>query len=208
MKSAITCVVLAVVCVQPAAFAQQAGENINVLPVVVPVDENNDGFVDNPDWYLQGDGFLQRQVEPTIAASTRNPDHLLSFFVDYRAVDVADDIGLGETVTQTAMAQTARAVLLEPSGLAVPVIGIADLPPIAAAEAWIGMSRSYDGGLTWSGAFLPGAPFDTGSPLSTPVDGLEAASDPALVAGPCGKFYPAFRTSTSPTAVTPSSTRA
>ncbi len=38
---------------------------------------------------LKGDGYLQRQVEPTIAASTLNPDHLLAFFNDYRAVDMA-----------------------------------------------------------------------------------------------------------------------
>ncbi len=67
------------------------------------------------------------------------------------------------------------------------------MPPIAASEAWVGMSRSYDGGLTWSGGFLPGAPFD-GSSASTasPVYGLQAATDPVLAPGPCGKFYLVF----------------
>ena len=72
------------------AFAQYAGNNIPVLPVVSPADEPDD-------WWILGDGFLQRQVEPTIAASTLNPDHLLAFFNDYRAIDAAEgDVGLGE----------------------------------------------------------------------------------------------------------------
>jgi len=54
------------------ALAQQANQNINVLPVVPQQDEFDD------EWFKLGDGFLQRQVEPTIAVSTRNPDHLLN----------------------------------------------------------------------------------------------------------------------------------
>ncbi len=55
------------------------------------------------------------------------------------------------------------------------------------------MSRSYDGGLTWSGAFLPGAPFDQSpASLASPVYGLQAATDPVLAPGPCGKFYVVF----------------
>ncbi len=88
----------------------------------------------------QGDGYLQRQVEPTIAVSTRNPDHLLAFFVDYRAVDIADDIGLGEE-TQT-LAITAKAVNLMLAGLvSLPDSRFLEAPPIAAAEAWVGGSR-------------------------------------------------------------------
>src|ERR1044071_2159046 len=55
--------------------AQQAGENINVRPV----------HGADP---LRGDAYLQRQVEPSLAVSTRNPQHLIAFFNDYRAVDV------------------------------------------------------------------------------------------------------------------------
>ena len=45
-----------------------------------------------------GDPFLQRQNEPSIAASTRNPLHLLAGANDYRTVDLpglpdADEIG-------------------------------------------------------------------------------------------------------------------
>ena len=43
------------------------------------------------------------------------------------------------------------------------------------------MSRSYDGGLTWSGAFLPGGPFDASpASLAAPVYGLQAATDPVV----------------------------
>ena len=71
------------------ATAQQANQNINVLPVIQQEDASDN------EWFKLGDGFLQRQVEPTIAVSTRNPDHLLAFFNDYRAVDVPDDEGEG-----------------------------------------------------------------------------------------------------------------
>ena len=97
-------VIVALACVlfaTPAALAQQAGENINVLPVVLPQDSPDD-------WFVVGDGFLQRQVEPTIAASTRNPDHLVAFFNDYRAVDIPDDAGLGEAETMIAVLSIVR----------------------------------------------------------------------------------------------------
>ena len=37
--------------------AQQASQNIPVLPVITEADDDL--------WYLKGDGYLQRQVEPT-----------------------------------------------------------------------------------------------------------------------------------------------
>ncbi|HSN54613.1 MAG TPA: sialidase family protein, partial [Candidatus Sulfomarinibacteraceae bacterium] len=183
MRRVITIVAALLAGVCPFAAAQQAGENINVLPVVLP-DQAPD------DWFLIGDGYLQRQVEPTIAASTRNPDHLLAFFNDYRAVDIDDDIGLGETESLAVLFNTARTVLMASLWLDLPRIHVM---PTAAAEAWVGMSRSYDGGLTWSGAFLPGAPFDTSTTSTTsPVWGLQAATDPVVAPGPCGKFYVVF----------------
>ncbi len=55
------------------------------------------------------------------------------------------------------------------------------------------MSRSYDGGLTWAGGFLPGADFDdSAASLASPVYGLEAATDPVLAPAPCGYFYVVF----------------
>ena len=69
--------------------AAQTKTNVNVLPAYInPAD---------PDAYLKGDQYMQRQVEPTYMVSTRNPDHHIVFFNDYRAVDVVvADTGLGE----------------------------------------------------------------------------------------------------------------
>ncbi len=165
-------------------LAQQANDNVSVLPVVVdPAD---------PDAHLKGDLYLQRQVEPALAASTRNPEHLLAFFNDYRAVDVPDDPGLGTTLNVARAYDTARTVAAF-LGLQLPRLPLPLPETVAAAEAWVGMSRSYDGGLTWSGALLPGAPFDTSpASLAAPVHGLEAATDPVLAPAPCGMFYLGF----------------
>ena len=53
--------------------AQIAGRNVNM--------------VSGTEW-PGGDPFLQRQNEPSIAASTRNPLHLVAGSNDYRSVDV------------------------------------------------------------------------------------------------------------------------
>jgi len=177
--------------------AQQAGVNIPVLPVVTPSEAPED-------WWTLGDGFLQRQVEPTIAASTLNPDHLLAFFNDYRAIDAAEgDVGLGEGELATTLGALtlARLLLPPPAASTLPHIPFFEMPPTAATEAWIGGSRSYDGGLTWSGFYVPGATWadpddpNASDPLvsqQAPIYGMEAATDPVLAPGPCGTFYLAF----------------
>lgn len=58
-------------------FAQVAGNNSNVVAGI------GDQYV--------GDRFLQRQNEPNIAISTRNPDHWVAAFNDYSTVDFAGD---------------------------------------------------------------------------------------------------------------------
>src|SRR5437899_7007319 len=123
--------------------AQRAGDNINVLPIVAG----------DP---LKGDLYLQRQVEPTIVVSTRNPNHLAAFYIDYRTVDIANDVNVGEDGPQTA--SSAWSTL---KGWLARLVGNPSTSrpaPLAAApgEANIGYSRSRDGGLTWSGALLPG----------------------------------------------------
>ncbi len=187
MGRALACAVMLSLCLNALVEAQKAGSNTNVLPVLVnPAD---------PNAYLRGDLYLQRQVEPSIAASTRNPQTILAFFNDYRAVDIAADKGLGEDRNPAGglLAWLAPVKQLLAKAFRRPAPQPRAAAPTAAAEAWVGYSRSYDGGLTWSGGFLPGAPFD-GSPASTasPVYGLEAATDPVISAAPCGRFYVVF----------------
>ncbi len=57
----------------PALSAQSVGRNVNMVSGVT---------------WPDGDPFLQRQNEPSLAASTRNPQHLLAGSNDYRSVDL------------------------------------------------------------------------------------------------------------------------
>src|SRR6059058_5312727 len=52
-----------------------------------PIAGKNVNMVSGMDW-TDGDPFLQRQNEPSIAVSTRNTLHLLAAANDYRAVDL------------------------------------------------------------------------------------------------------------------------
>lgn len=65
-------VVLALLC-SAVVFAQVAGQNINM--------------VSGTTWPA-GDPYLQRQNEPSMAVSSRNPEHLLGGANDYRTVDI------------------------------------------------------------------------------------------------------------------------
>jgi len=169
--------VLLAITLSATAWAQQAGENINVLPV----------FGADP---IRGDAYLQRQVEPALGVSTRNAQHLLAFFNDYRAVDVPGDFGVGENVASRTLGAI-KALWARITGRPSPRGKPAEAE--AAAEAWIGMSRSYDGGLTWSGSFLPGFKLDTSpASVSSPIYGLDAATDPVVASAPCGIIYLGF----------------
>ncbi len=67
----------------PSATAQVAGQNVNM--------------VSGTKWPT-GDPFLQRQNEPSMAVSTRNPLHILAGANDYRSVDLEQVLsGGGET---------------------------------------------------------------------------------------------------------------
>src|SRR5579872_78657 len=57
-------------------------------------------------------------------------------------------------------------------------------------DAWLGVYKSFDGGLTWQSTLLPGFPLD-GSPegLASPIHGRQAAADPLVRAGSNGLFF-------------------
>src|SRR5579864_5864971 len=99
---------LGLACV-PAAWAQgpTPGQNVNM--------------VSGTKW-PGGDPFLERQDEPSIAVSTRNPLHLLAGANDYRTVDLnLPEVQPGDTsLTNT------------PTG-----------------EPWVGQYISTDGGARW-----------------------------------------------------------
>src|SRR5262245_60410253 len=59
-----------------------------------------------------------------------------------------------------------------------------------AADAWVGLFKSVDGGETWKSTLLPGFPQDV-SPagLVSPIKGREGATDPVVRAGTNGLFY-------------------
>ena len=104
-----------------------------------------------------GDPYLQRQNEPSIAVSTRNPQHLLAGANDYRTVNLNSDTTPGQSV---------------------------------AADAWLGVFKSFDGSATWISNLLPGYPGDNSSAgLASPLNGLTTGSDPTVRSAPAGLFY-------------------
>jgi hypothetical protein len=113
--------------------------------------------------FLTGDPYLQRQNEPSVAVSTRNPLHLLAGANDYRTVDM-------EIVSE------------ELPGVQQ---GVANAP-----DAWLGLFKSFDGGESWTSKLLPGSLVDASmESLSSPIHGYEAAADPVVRAGANGLFF-------------------
>ncbi len=110
-----------------------------------------------------GDPFLERQDEPSLAISTRNPLHLLAGANDYRTVDLnLPEIDPGEPHLANA-----------PTG-----------------EPWVGQYVSIDGGAHWQSTLLPGYPQDTSARgMSSPLHGFTTAADPVIAAGTNGMFY-------------------
>jgi len=108
-----------------------------------------------------GDPWLQRQNEPSIAASTRNPMHLLAGANDYRTIDL-------------------------PDGLQLPGIEAA----ANAHDAWVGVYESFDGGQSWITTLLPGYLQDISSEGQfSPLKAYQTACDPIVRAGANGLFY-------------------
>ncbi len=123
------------------------GRNVNMVSGTSPAD---------------GDPYLQRQNEPSIAVSTRNSLHLLAGSNDYRLVDVPQSEG--------------------------PLPGIPE--GAAAGDAWLGVFWSLNGGASWKNTLLPGDPFGYSTfGANSPLFGFGAASDPTVRAGSNGMFY-------------------
>lgn len=112
-----------------------------------------------------GDPWLQRQNEPSIAVSSRNPMHLFAAANDYRTIDMPDDYE------------------------------VRGIPGVAAGrDAWIGIFQSFDGGESWVSMLLPGFPQDasqgaSNEGLASPIYGFDTACDPRVCAGAEGLFY-------------------
>jgi len=112
--------------------------------------------------FPDGDPYLQRQNEPSIAISTRNPCHLVAGANDYRSVDIPFD----DTP-------------LPPNGE--PNISLA-------GDAWLGLFKSFDCGSKWQSTMLPGYPQDV-SGKAPELKGYVAGADPTVRAGSNGLFY-------------------
>ena len=109
-----------------------------------------------------GDPSMQRQNEPSIAVSTRNPCHLLAGANDYRIVKDPDPFSLP------------------------------DPSPGMAADAWLSVLKSFDCGASWKSTLMPGYPDDLrpeGQAAATPLRGYQAGADPTVRAGTNGLLY-------------------
>ncbi len=177
-----------IVAVQAAPSAQtSSGPAVTVTP--------NVNVLRNVSDPLLGDAYLQRQTEPVVAISTRNPDHIMVAANDYRTVDIATDQGIGQVFTQLirSVSRTAEKLWARITGRSEGA-GEAEEEEReraeAGTEAWIGVYITNDRGRNWTNAWMPGYPQDTSEAgKSSPAYGRQAASDPVLVAAPAGRFY-------------------
>ncbi len=140
-------VLVGIVAVVAPLHAQVAGQSINM--------------VTGTQWPT-GDPFLERQNEPSMAVSSRNPLHVVAGANDYRTVDLPG-----------VPCPTNIAVPCKPTG-----------------DAWLGFFASNDGGNSWTSTLVPGYPQDQSSQASSsPLHGYAAGADPTVRAGTNGMFY-------------------
>ncbi len=109
----------------------------------------------------EGDVYLQRQNEPSIAVSSLNELHLLAGANDYRSVDTWESQGNLPGIPEEA----------------------------AAGDAWLGVFTSYDGGQSWKSKLLPGYITDPQIEVGDSLKEFDAASDPTVRAGIDGLFF-------------------
>jgi len=143
MGSVAVCLACTVFCLASAASAQViVGPNVNM---------GGGPASFTPPSTIIGDPFLQRQNEPSIAVSSRNPCHLLAGANDYRAVDVEDAAGeIGDAwlgvfksfdcgATWTSVLLPGHKLDTSAEGLAAPIKGMAaaaDPTVRAGTSAW------------------------------------------------------------------------
>lgn len=128
-------------------------------PAPSPVTGANVNMVSGTTW-PGGDPFLQRQNEPSVAVSSRNPQHLMAGANDYRTVDLSV------------------------------AIASANPDAKVTGDGWLGLFKSSDGGQTWHSTVLPGCPYNIPDCLGSAVTGqYQAGSDPVVRAGTNGMFY-------------------
>jgi len=123
-----------------------------------PAPGPNVNMVSGTDW-TTGDPFLQRQNEPSIAVSTRNPSHLVAGDNDYRSVDFEELFG--EQI----------------SGEPTPDAWLGVFKSFDGGATWA--STLLPG--------FPADTSAAGR--SSPLFGLQAAADPIVRAGTNGMFY-------------------
>ena len=152
-------------------------QNINVIT------GTSDQFV--------GDVFRQRQNEGVLGISSVNPAHMMSAYNDYRTVDFVDPSpDLPPSPQQGTLAKVLDFFHLPRPKPGRPAIkGKGELPMMAAAHAWIGLSFSDNGGKDWYTGLHPGhvsIPAGQGTEGWDESDQLrdvyhfEAASDPVM----------------------------
>ena len=158
--------VFCILCLAIASYAQSPN----------PTPGQSVNMVSGTEWPF-GDPFLERQNEPSLAVSTRNPLHLLAGANDYRTVDLGT---LPES--EPGEANTCPA----------PTPGMPSPPCLfpKTAEPWVGQYISTDGGARWQSTLVPGYPQDTSTAGSlSPAHGFTTAADAVLAAGTNGMFY-------------------
>ena len=106
-----------------------------------------------------GDPYLQRQNEPSVAVSTRNPIHLLAGANDYRTIDIPFADEYAEDV---------------------PGVEYGGSP--YDRDAWLGAYTSDDGGHSWKSKLLPGFPQDqTTEGMNSPLKRYGTAADAIVI---------------------------
>jgi len=152
-------ILLAFLTISPSGSTSQNAEN-STLQATALIAGRNINMISGKQLPF-GDPFLQRQNEPSIAVSSRNPMHILAGANDYRTVD-----------------------------LLIPYEEIPGFEGAAARDAWLGLYKSFDGGQSWKSSLLPGFPLDyTNQGSASPLKAYGAAADPVVRAGTSGMFY-------------------